>query len=259
VTARVEMRGIEKHFGGVHAVAGVDLDVHPGEVVGVLGHNGAGKSTLMRVLSGAQLCDAGTIAIDGQRVRIDSPRRARELGIETLYQELALVDELDAVGNLFLGRELRTRIGFLDEDAMEAAARDVLGRLNPNFTQLREPVRRLSGGQRQAIAIARAVHFDARVLILDEPTAALGPAEKRVVAGVIEALRGEGMGILLVSHDLHDVMDVSTRIVVMRNGRVVGEGATADLQHDDVVAWIVGAEARPNRWPAGPRRSHCET
>ena len=244
MSARVAMRGIEKHFGGVRAVAGIDLDLHPGEVVGVLGHNGAGKSTLMRVLSGAQPCDAGTIEIDGEAVRIDSPRRARELGIETLYQELALVDELDAVGNLFLGRELRTRLGLLDEDAMEASARDVLARLNPNFTHLREPVRRLSGGQRQAIAIARAVHFDARVLILDEPTAALGPGEKRVVAGVIEALRSEGMGILLVSHDLHDVMDVSTRIVVMRNGHVVGEGVTAELQQDEVVAWIVGGDAR---------------
>lgn len=244
MSARVEMREIEKHFGGVRAVAGVDLDLHAGEVVGVLGHNGAGKSTLMRVLSGAQPCDAGSIRIDGEDVRIDSPRRARELGIETLYQELALVDELDAVGNLFLGRELRSRFGLLDEDAMEASARDVLARLNPNFTQLREPVRRLSGGQRQAIAIARAVHFEARVLILDEPTAALGPAEKRVVTGVIEALRDEGMGILLVSHDLHDVMDVSTRIVVMRNGRIVGEGATADLEHDEVVTWIVGGEAR---------------
>jgi D-xylose transport system ATP-binding protein len=244
MSARVSMRGIEKHFGGVRAVAGVDLDLHSGEVVGVLGHNGAGKSTLMRVLSGAQPCDGGSIEVDGKPVRIHSPRRARELGIETLYQELALVDELDAVGNLFLGREIRTRLGFLDEDAMEASARDVLARLNPNFTQLREPVRRLSGGQRQAIAIARAVHFDARVLILDEPTAALGPGEKRVVAGVIEALREEGMGILLVSHDLHDVMDVSTRIVVMRNGRVVGEGATADLEHDEVVAWIVGGNTR---------------
>ncbi|MEE3329673.1 MAG: ATP-binding cassette domain-containing protein [Myxococcota bacterium] len=244
MSARVEMREIEKHFGGVRAVAGVDLDLHPGEVVGVLGHNGAGKSTLMRVLSGAQPCDTGSIRIDGKHVNIDSPRRARELGIETLYQELALVDELDAVGNLFLGRELRSRFGLLDEDAMEASARDVLARLNPNFTQLREPVRRLSGGQRQAIAIARAVHFEARVLILDEPTAALGPAEKQVVTGVIEALRDEGMGILLVSHDLHDVMDVSTRIVVMRNGHIVGEGATRDLEHDEVVAWIVGGEAR---------------
>lgn len=249
MSARVEMRGIEKHFGGVRAVAGADLDLHSGEVVGVLGHNGAGKSTLMRVLSGAQPCDAGSIRIDGEAVRIDSPRRARDLGIETLYQELALIDELDAVGNLFLGRELCTRLGLLDEDAMEAAARDVLARLNPNFTQLREPVRRLSGGQRQAIAIARAVHFDARVLILDEPTAALGPGEKRVVQDVIAALRDEGMGILLVSHDLHDVMDVSTRIVVMRNGRVVGGGATADLDHDDVVTWIVGGEPRPGDQP----------
>ena len=242
-TPRVELRDIRKHFGGVHAVDGADLVLHAGEVVGVLGHNGAGKSTLMRVLSGAGPCDAGTIRIDGETVEIGSPRRARELGIETLYQNLALVDELDAVGNLFLGRELRTRGGLLDEDAMEAAARDVLARLNPHFEQLRVPVRRLSGGQRQAIAIARAVHFEARVLILDEPTAALGPGEKRVVADVIRALRAEGVGILVVSHDLHDVMDVATRVVVMRSGRVVGEGRTDALSHDDVVRWIVGGEA----------------
>ena len=236
----VEMRSIEKRIGGVQAVEAADLDLAAGEVVGVLGHNGAGKSTLMRALSGAEPCDGGAIRVAGQSVRIDSPLRARELGIETLYQQLALVDDLDAVANLFLGRELRTRFGLLDEDAMEAAARDVLERLNPRFTQLREPVRRLSGGQRSAIAIARAVHFEARVLILDEPTAALGPGEKRVVAGVIEALRREGMGILLVSHDLHDVMDVATRVVVMRGGRTIGGGSTDSLSHDEVVALIVG-------------------
>jgi D-xylose transport system ATP-binding protein len=241
----VEMRGIEKRFGGVHAVEDADLELEAGEVVGVLGHNGAGKSTLMRALSGAEPCDAGTIRVAGETVRIDSPLRARELGIETLYQQLALVDELDAVGNLFLGRELRTRYGLLDEDAMEAAARDVLARLNPRFRQLREPVQRLSGGQRSAIAIARAVHFEARVLILDEPTAALGPGEKRVVAEVIEALRREGMGILLVSHDLHDVMDVATRVVVMRGGRTIGGGPTAELTHDQVVTLIVGGGTHP--------------
>ena len=239
----VSLSDIQKRLGGVHAVVGANLEVAAGEVVGVLGHNGAGKSTLMRVLSGAGPCDAGTIRVDGEPVRIESPLRARQLGIETLYQQLALVDELDAVGNLFLGRELRTRFGLLDEEAMEAAARDVLARLNPHFTQLREPIGHLSGGQRSAIAIARAVHFDARVLILDEPTAALGPSEKRTVAAILEALRGEGLGILLVSHDLHEVMDVATRVVIMRGGRTIGGGATADLSHDDVVAMIVGGNA----------------
>lgn len=238
----VALRGIVKHFGGVHAVDGADLALHAGEVVGVLGHNGAGKSTLMRVLAGAAPADAGTIEVSGERVTIDSPRRARELGIETLHQQLALVDELDAVANLFLGRELRTRFGLLDEDRMEAAARAVLERIHPGLLRLREPVRRLSGGQRSAIAIARAVHFDARVLILDEPTAALGPGEKRMVAQVIRALREQGLGILLVSHDLHDVMDVATRVVIMRGGRTVAEGATRDVSHDQVVRWIVGED-----------------
>ena len=236
----IEMREVHKRFGGLHAVDGANLELEAGEVVGVLGHNGAGKSTLMRALSGADPCDAGTIHVAGTPVRIDSPLRARQLGIETLYQQLALVDELDAVGNLFLGRELRTRFGLLDEEAMEAAARDVLARLSPRFSRLREPVRNLSGGQRAAIAIARAVHFEARVLILDEPTAALGPEEKRTVAATLEALRTEGLGILLVSHDLHDVMDVATRVVVMRGGRTIGGGPTAALSHDEVVAMIVG-------------------
>jgi len=236
----VEMRGITKRFGGVHALEGADLELSAGEVVGVLGHNGAGKSTLMRALSGADPCDAGQIRIAGEVVELDSPLRAREHRIETLYQGLALVDDLDAVGNLFLGRELRTRFGLLDEEAMEAAARAVLGRLNPHFTQLRTPVRRLSGGQRAAIAIARAVHFDARVLILDEPTAALGPAERRVVAEVIEALRCEGLGILLVSHDVHDVMNLATRVVIMRGGRTVGGGPTSQLSRDEVVSMIIG-------------------
>jgi D-xylose transport system ATP-binding protein len=244
-TPLVELSAICKRFGGLEAVSGANLTLYPGEVVAVLGHNGAGKSTLMGVLSGANPCDSGTIQIHGETVEVGSPARARALGVETVYQQLALIEELDAVANLFLGRELRTRFGLLDEEAMEAAAREVLGRLNPRFTQLREPVRNLSGGQRSTIAIARAVHFEARVLILDEPTAALGPAEKRTVAETIEALRAEGIGILLVSHDLHDVMDVATRVVIMRAGRTIGGGNTADLSHDEIVTMIVGGGLDP--------------
>ena len=172
----VEMRNIQVAFGGVRAVAGVTIDLHPGEVVGVVGGNGAGKTTLMRTLSGARPPDAGQILVNGQPVTIGNPRDAKALGIETIYQTLALADNLDAPANVFLGRELSGGVT-LNDAAMESATRKVIGRLNPNFKNFKSPVLRLSGGQRQAVAIARAIHFNARALIMDEPTAALGPAE----------------------------------------------------------------------------------
>lgn len=236
----VEMRGVHKHFGGVHAVEDVSIDLFAGEVLGLLGHNGAGKSTLMKALSGAEPADAGEIRFAGRRVDIASPRAARALGIETLYQTLALADNLDAAANLFLGRELRTRFGLLDDRAMEAIARQVLERLHPDFPALRRPVRTLSGGERQCVAIARALHFNARVLIMDEPTAALGPQETREVAALIRRLKGEGIGIFLVSHDLHDVFDLADRVTVMKNGRLVGTRRTEEVTPDDVLGMIIG-------------------
>ena len=191
MTHLVDMRGVSKAFGGVHAVEDVDFRLDRGEVVGLLGHNGAGKSTLMALLSGALVLDSGTISIDGTPVRIASPRDARAAGIEALYQDLALADNLPAAANLFLGRELRTRLGLLDEAAMERHTRDVVHRVNPRFDDFRSPVKHLSGGQRQSIAIGRAIHFDASVLILDEPTAALGPQETRQVGELITRLRDQ--------------------------------------------------------------------
>ncbi|MGI9521429.1 MAG: ATP-binding cassette domain-containing protein, partial [Hyphomicrobiaceae bacterium] len=173
----VEMRDISIAFGGVKAVDHASVELYPGEVVGLLGHNGAGKSTLIKILSGAYRRDSGQIFIDGNEVQIDNPRDAKAFGIETIYQTLALADNVDSAANLFLGRELMTRWGTLDDVAMEAEARKVMGRLNPNFQRFKEPVKSLSGGQRQSVAIARAIHFNARILIMDEPTAALGPAE----------------------------------------------------------------------------------
>ena len=164
-------------FGGLHAVDGVSIDLYPGEVVGLVGGNGAGKSTLMHTLSGAHPADSGEILINGEPVTIHNPRDARQHGIEIIYQKLALADNIDAAGNVFLGRELRTRTGSLDDSAMAAATRRSCSRLNPRFKNLKTPVRSLSGGQRQSVAIARAVHFNAKILIMDEPTAALGPAE----------------------------------------------------------------------------------
>jgi D-xylose transport system ATP-binding protein len=235
----VAMRDIHVSFGGVRAVQGVSIDLYPGEVVGLVGGNGAGKSTLMRVLSGAHPGDSGSIHIDGRRVTIANPRDAQLLGVETIYQTLALADNLDAPANVFLGRELKTRLGTLDDSAMEAATRKVIGRLNPNFTQFKRPVLRLSGGQRQAVAIGRAVHFNARVLIMDEPTAALGPAETAQVRDLIRQLKSEGIGIFLISHDIHDVFDLSDRISVMYHGRIVGTVDRAKVTTDDVLGMII--------------------
>ena len=238
-TPLVEMRNISIHFGGIRAVDDVSVDLMPGEVVGLLGHTGAGKSTLIKILSGAYRADEGEIRIDGRPVDIRSPADARGHGIETIYQTLALADNIAAPGNLFLGRELLTSWGTLDDDRMESETRKVMARLNPNFTKINEPVRNLSGGQRQAVAIARAIHFNARILIMDEPTAALGPAETRQVGELIKQLKSEGIGIFLISHDLHDVFDLSDRVSVMKNGRLVGTVRTTDVTKDEVLGMII--------------------
>src|SRR3546814_432015 len=210
-TPLVEMRNLSKRFGGVQAVDDVTIDLYPGEVVGLLGHNGAGKSTLIKRLAGAYPCDGGEIYINGEKAAIETPRDARRYGIETIYQTLALADNLDSPANLFLGRELMTPLGLLDDDAMEHEARAVLHRLNPNFKNIKDPVKNLSGGQRQSVAIARAILFNAKILIMDEPTAALGPQETVMVAELIHHLKQEGIGIFLISPELHDVFDLSDR------------------------------------------------
>jgi D-xylose transport system ATP-binding protein len=233
------MRDMSVSFGGVHAVDGVTIDLYPGEVLGLVGGNGAGKSTLIKTLSGAQREDSGEIFIDGAPVRIENPRDAKALGIETIYQTLALAENIDAPGNMFLGRELTTGLGNLDDSAMEDAARKVMGRLNPQFENFKTPVASLSGGQRQSVAIARAVHFNARILIMDEPTAALGPAETEQVRHLIRRLKDEGIGIILISHDIHDVFDMADRISVMLQGRLVGTVDKSDVTMDEVLAMII--------------------
>lgn len=235
----VEMRNINVAFGGVHAVRNVTLDLHAREVVGLVGGNGAGKSTLMRVLSGAHPADSGEILIDGKPVAIKNPRDAKAFNIETIYQTLALADNIDAPGNLFLGRERTTRLGSLDDSSMESETRKVMGRLNPNFQNFAQPVKSLSGGQRQAVAIARAVYFNARILIMDEPTAALGPAETAQVRNLVRQLKDEGIGIFLISHDIHDVFDLSERISVMYHGRIVDTVTKADVTPDEVLGMII--------------------
>jgi D-xylose transport system ATP-binding protein len=240
----VEMRDINVAFGGVRAVDDVTIDLHAGEVVGLVGGNGAGKSTLMRTLSGARSADSGEILIDGQPQTISNPRDAKAFNIECIYQTLALADNVDAPANVFLGREITSWSGSLDDGAMEDATRKVMARLNPNFKRFTTPVRSLSGGQRQAVAIARAVHFNARVLIMDEPTAALGPAETVQVHHLIRQLKNEGIGIFLISHDIHDVFDLSDRISVMYHGRLVDTVNKDDVTTDDVLAMIILGKKR---------------
>lgn len=245
-TPLVEMINIHKRFGGVHAVEGVSIDLCPGEVHGLLGHNGAGKTVLMKILSGAHQADHGEIRIQGDPVTINTPRDAQRLGVETIYQTLALADNLDAPANLFLGREKRTAFGTLDDDSMQNETRQVLQRLNPNFTNITDPVRTMSGGQRQSVAIGRAVYFNAKILIMDEPTAALGPQETSMVAELIKQLKADGIGIFLISHDIHDVFDLSDRVSVMKNGKLVGTRNTEDVSKDDVLAMIISGTVLQN-------------
>lgn len=235
----VELRDISVAFGGIKAVDHVTVDLYPGEVVGLLGHNGAGKSTLIKCLSGAYQMDSGEIRINGERAEIRNPRDARAYNIETIYQTLALADNLDAASNLFLGRELVTAAGFVDDAAMEAETRRIMGRLNPNFRKFNVPVSALSGGQRQSVAIARAVYFNARILIMDEPTAALGPHETQMVAELIQELKAQGLGIFLIDHDIHSVMKLCDRASVMKNGELVGTVNVRDVTDEDILAMII--------------------
>ena len=247
----VELIDISVSFGGIRAVDDASVELYPGEVVALVGHNGAGKSTLIKVLSGAYKREAGIIKIDGKEASISNPRDAKTYGIETIYQQLAVADNVDAAANLFLGRELVTSLGTLDDAAMESQTRQVMGRLNPNFRRFKEPVKALSGGQRQSVAIARAILFNARILIMDEPTAALGPQETKQVGDLIKQLKADGIGIFLIDHDIHDVFDLADRIVVMKNGQVVGTAFTRDVTKDEVLGMIILGKCPPGAVP-GP-------
>ena len=244
-TPLVEMRDISIAFGGIKAVDHVTIDLHPGEVVGLLGHNGAGKSTLIKCLSGAYKADAGEIYINGAKVDINTPRDAREYNIETIYQTLALADNLNAASNLFLGREIVGAGGMLDDSAMEAETRKIMARLNPNFRKFNVPVSALSGGQRQSVAIARAVYFNAKILIMDEPTAALGPQETQMVAELIQELKKQGLGIFLIEHDIHAVMELCDRAVVMKNGQRVGTVNVGEVTDEDILGMIIMGKKPP--------------
>ncbi|GKY86366.1 ATP-binding cassette domain-containing protein [Sinisalibacter aestuarii] len=238
-TPLCEMRDMQKAFGGIRAVDHVTVDLYPGEVVGILGHNGAGKSVLMKMLSGAYQRDGGQIFVNGTPAEISNPRDARKYNIETIYQTLALADNLDAASNLFLGRELVNGLGMVDDPRMEAETRKIMARLNPNFRRYSTPVAGLSGGQRQSVAIARAVYFNAKILIMDEPTAALGVEETRMVAELIQELKRQGIGIFLIDHDIHQVKALCDRASVMKNGRLVGTVKVDEVTEDDLLSMII--------------------
>lgn len=238
-TPLCELRDMQKAFGGIRAVDHVSLELYPGEVHGILGHNGAGKSVLMKMLSGAYTRDGGQILVNGKEAVINNPRDARKYNIETIYQTLALADNLDAASNLFLGRELTSATGLVNDPKMEAETRKIMSRLNPNFRRYHTPVAGLSGGQRQSVAIARAVYFDAKILIMDEPTAALGVAETQMVAELINELKRQGIGIFLIDHDIHQVKKLCDRASVMKNGRLVGTVKVDEVSEDDLLGMII--------------------
>ena len=234
------MRGIGKRFGAVKALTDVDFWVNEGEVVALVGDNGAGKSTLVKILAGVHAQDAGTVEFDGEIVEIPTPADAQELGIATVFQDLALCDNLDVVANLWLGRELAAS-GTLDEVEMEQRTWSLLRELAAKIPSVRVPVASLSGGQRQTVAIARSLVGDPRVVILDEPTAALGVAQTAEVLNLVERLRERGHGVILISHNMADVMAVADRVVVLRLGRNNGVYNVADVTSETLIAAITGA------------------
>jgi D-xylose transport system ATP-binding protein len=236
------MRGIGKSFGAVRALNNVDFEVYPGEVVGLVGDNGAGKSTLIKTIAGVGPADEGDIFVEGQPVKITSPQIATHLGIETVYQDLALCDNLNVISNLFLGREIRTPIGTMKEIEMERRALEVLRTLDVKLPSVRAIVSTLSGGQRQSIAVAKTILRNAKVILLDEPTAALGVAQTRQVLNLIRRLREQGLAVVVISHNLADVFEVVDRVIVLRLGRRVGTFEVKNTTPEQVVAAITGAE-----------------
>ena len=241
----LEVRHITKKFGGLIAVDDVDMQVFPGEVVGLLGDNGAGKSTLIKMVSGVYAPTAGQILYQGQAVTIHNPMDALRMGIETIYQDLALAENLNVYSNIFLGREkLKKYLGWinvLDHDYMLAESKKVLHRLDIEIPSLRNKIGMLSGGQRQAVAISRSIYWDAKLLIMDEPTAALGVAEQKKVLDLVRTLKSQNIPVLIISHQMHDVFSVADRLVIMRRGKKAGERLVKKTNTEEVVGLIVGS------------------
>jgi D-xylose transport system ATP-binding protein len=245
-TPVLSLRGVSKSFGPVQALSEVDFDVHPDEVVALVGDNGAGKSTLVKTIAGIHEADSGTISFEGEEVRVTSPSDAVDLGIATVYQDLALSDNLDVVENLYLGREQVSHgptraIGQLDEESMEKRTGELLENLAVTITDLRAEVGTMSGGQRQQVAIARSLLGDPKLVMLDEPTAALGVRQTAQVLALIKRLREQGHAVIVISHNLADVFEVADRIFVLRLGREAGDFPAGETNQDQVVAAITGA------------------
>jgi ABC-type sugar transport system ATPase subunit len=239
----LRVESVYKRFGGVHALENVSMDLFPGEVLALAGDNGAGKSTLIKVISGVHRPDEGKIWYNSAEVTFENPQKAREQGIETIYQDLALADNLDVGANVFLGREPMKRVlglPVLDRKKMRTEAADALKVLDIRIRRFDLPLRSMSGGQRQAVAIGRAIHWNAKVLIMDEPTAALGVPEQRKVVALIKSLKQSGVGVIFISHNLGDIFAVSDRIVVLRRGQKAGEAAASATNPDEIVRWMVG-------------------
>lgn len=240
----LEVKNLSKHFGAIRALDNFDMTINRGEVVALAGDNGAGKTTMIKTISGVFKPTGGEIRLKGAPVSFSTPQEARDRGIETIYQDLALADNLSIGANIFLGREPMTRkwgfLPVLDRRAMREAARETMALLDFHVSRLDAPVSNFSGGQRQAVAIGRAVHWDAQILIMDEPTAALGVPEQRKVISLIHQLKAQGRGIIFISHNLQDIFAVSDRIVVMRRGIKAGERRIADTTHDEVVKLMIG-------------------
>jgi simple sugar transport system ATP-binding protein len=240
---RISLKGIRKSFGSHQALRGVDLDIFPGECLGLVGDNAAGKSTLTKIISGTYIPDGGTISLEGEDVRFTGPADARNRNIEMVFQDLSLCDHLDVVGNLFLGRE-RSKGMFLDQKAMLAEARAMLDALEIRIPKLTGKVAQLSGGQRQAIAIARAASFKPKVLIMDEPTSALAVAEVEAVLALINRVKASGVSVILITHRLQDLFRVCDRIAVMYEGTKVAERNISETGLEDLVKLIVGEGAK---------------
>ena len=241
----LEVKNITKRFGGLTAVDNVDMQIYPGEVIGILGDNGAGKSTLIKVISGVHHAEAGQTFFEGRRVKIKNTMEALKIGIETIYQDLALAENMNVYSNIFLGREkLRKFLGLvdvLDHEYMHSESKKVLNRLEINIPSLKNKIRNLSGGQRQAVAISRSIYWNAKLLIMDEPTAALGVPEQKKVLNLVKTLSSHGVSIIIISHQLHDVFSVATRLIIMRRAKKVAERITKRTSADEVVGLIVGS------------------
>ncbi|MDY0093528.1 MAG: ATP-binding cassette domain-containing protein [Candidatus Vecturithrix sp.] len=244
----LEVRNLTKRFGGLTAVDNVSMQVYPGEVVGLLGDNGAGKSTLIKMVSGVYSPTDGQILYQGQEVAIHNPMDALKMGIETIYQDLALAENLNVYSNIFLGREkLKKFLGMidvLDHDYMREKAKGVLHRLDIEIPSLRNKIAMLSGGQRQAVAISRSIYWDAKLLIMDEPTAALGVAEQKKVLDLVRTLKSQNVPVIIISHQMHDVFSVADRLIVMRRGKKAGERLVKNTNPDEIVGLIVGSIER---------------